>query len=224
LKRKDLAAAEKALSEAERLDRDLAEVKAVRAEFERAKREAAAGDKDKTERVKLLLSEARDALKRKDLAAAEKAVSEAEKLDRDLAEVRTVRADLEAAKRGAPPPQRYDEAKLSAALHAAIFAEISKMETHNAPGDKLLDRYRAAANNKALTYCVDWSKVRVDAVPPGAAAMHSGREDDKTVQARALDTCRQRGHGACTCILVDANGRNVLRVPAEVVERLNRNP
>ena len=87
--------------EAEKLDKDAAEVKAARADLEKAKRDAV-GDTDKAERVKKLVADARAALQRKDLPAAERLVAEAEKLDKDAPTVKAVRADLDAAKRAAP--------------------------------------------------------------------------------------------------------------------------
>jgi hypothetical protein len=213
LQRKDLAASERAVSEAEKLDRDAPAVKAVRADLDKAKRDAG-GDREKAERVRKLVADARAALQRKDLAAAERAVSEAEKLDRDAAAVKAVRAELDAAKGAPPPPQRYDEAKLRAAFHDRIMAQLGQP----------LTRYRAAQGNKALAYCIDWGKVRADAVPPGPSGWHATPESDAVAQTRAVAACRQQPAPACTCTIVDVNGRNTLRVPAEVVQRLNRTP
>jgi hypothetical protein len=213
LLKKDLAAAERAVVEAEKLDKEAPPVKAARAELDKAKRDAA-GDREKAERLQKLVAEARAALQRKDLAAAERLVAEAEKLDKDAAPVKAVRADLEAAKKTAQPQQpRFDEAKLRAAFHDRIMAQIGPQAVS----------YRAMPGNKALAYCIDWSKVRADAVPPGPFVIESAPESD-TAPQRALTACRQRGAPLCTCTLVDVNGRNALRVPAEVVERLNKTP
>ncbi|HEY7609614.1 MAG TPA: hypothetical protein VIF14_10325 [Alphaproteobacteria bacterium] len=212
LQRKDFTAAERALAEAEKLARDAPEVKSARAEFEKAKRDVDA-DRQKAARVQKLVADARDALQRKDLAAAERAVADAEKLDRDAPAVKAVRAELEAAKRGGTP-SRFDEAKLRAAFHGQIMGQLGQQ----------LARYRAERGNKALAYCIDWGKVRADAVPPGPFAIHAAPESEAAVQSRALASCRQRERQGCTCTIVDVNGRNALRVPPDVVQRLNRTP
>src|SRR5262249_32630860 len=137
---------------------------------------------------------------------------EAEKLDRDAPAVKAVRAELEAAKRGTP--QRYDEAKLSAVFYDKVMSQLGQQ----------LARYRAAPGHKTLAYCIDWSKVSADAVPPGPFAMAATPEGDAAAQSRALAACRERERAPCTCAVVDVSGRNALRVPAEVVERLNRTP
>ncbi len=211
LQRQDLAAAERAVVEAERLDRDAASVKAVRADLEKAKRDAAS-DRDKAERIQKLVADARAALQRKDLAAAERAVSEAEKLDRDAPAVKAVRADLDKAKREARP--RYTEPGLRADIYDRIMAQLGQQG----------GRYRAATGHKALAYCIDWSKVRADSVPLGPFAMHATPESESAAQTRALAACRERGAQGCTCTLVDVGGRNALRIPPEVIERLNRTP
>ncbi len=205
LQRNDLSAAERAVSEAEKIDRDAPPVKAVRADLDKAKRDAAG-------RVQKLVADARAALQRKDLAAAERAVVEAEKIDRDAAAVKAVRADLDAAKRGAPP--RYDEAKLSATFYARIMGQVGQQ----------VAVYRNAAGHKALAYCIDWSKVTATAVPPGPFGVNVTPESDAAAQARALANCRGRAAPHCTCTIVDAGGRNALKVPAAVVERLNKTP
>jgi hypothetical protein len=210
LLKKDLAAAERFVVEAEKLDKDAPPVKQVRADLDKAKA-AAGGDREKAERIQKLVADARAALQRKDLAAAERLVAEAEKLDKDAPAVKQARADLEAAKKGAPPQQRYDEAKLRVAFYGRIMGQLGQQS----------QRYRTAAGAKALAYCIDWSKVRADAVPPGPFAAHVGPENEATATQRALAQCGQRAQG-CTCALVDVSGRNALRVPAEVVERLNK--
>ncbi|MBL8662273.1 MAG: hypothetical protein JNM29_05575, partial [Candidatus Odyssella sp.] len=188
-----------------------AAVKAVRADLDKAKRDAG-GDRDRAERVQKLVAEARAALQRKDLAAAERAVAEAERLDKDAAAVKAVRADLETAKRGAPA--RYDEAKLSAAFYARIMGQVGQQ----------VAVYRNAAGHKALAYCIDWSKVTATAVPQGPFGVNVTPESDAAAQARALANCRGRAAPNCTCTIVDAGGRNALKVPAAVVERLNKTP
>jgi hypothetical protein len=213
LQRKDLAAAERAVTEAEKLDRDAPAVKAVRAELDKMKREAGA-DREKAERLQKLVADARAALQRKDLAAAERAVVEAEKLDRDAPAVKAVRAELDAAKGTKPQPPRYDEAKLRAAYYDQIMSRLGPQ----------LARYRGSPGNKAIAYCVDWSKATATTVPQGPFAMNTGPDPDAAVQARAMAACTQRAVPPCTCTLVDADGRNVLRVPAAVVERLNKTP
>lgn len=205
LQRKDLPAAERAVVEAEKLDRNAPTVKAARADLDKAKREVA-------ERVQKLVADARAALQRRDLAAAERAVAEAEKLDRDAAPVKAVRADLEAAKRGAQP--RYDEAKLSAAFYARIMGQVGQQ----------VAVYRGAPGHKALAYCIDWSKVTATTVPQGPFGVSVTPESEAVAQARALANCRGRAVPTCTCTIVDAEGRNALRVPAAVVERLNKTP
>ena len=92
------------------------------------------------------------------------------------------------------------------------------------PAEAQLARYRAAPGNKAVAYCIDWNKVSATAVPQGPFAMNTGPDPDAAVQARTLAACTQRAVPSCTCTLVDADGRNVLRVPAAVVERLNKTP
>ena len=165
LAKKDLVAAERAVAEAEKRDRDAAEVKAVRADLERAKRDAA-GDRDKSERVKKFVADARAALQRKDLGAAERAVVEAEKLDKDAAEVKAARADLDKAKRDAAGDNKAERVKkfvadaraalqrkdLAAAERAVVEAEkldkdAAEVKAVRADLDKA--KRDAAGDNKA---------------------------------------------------------------------------
>ena len=90
IKRLDLVAAEKAVLEAEKLDAKATTTLGIRAELKTAQ------DKSK-EKIPQLVTAARDAIKRSDLAAAEKAVAEAEKLDAKATSVVDVRAELKAA-------------------------------------------------------------------------------------------------------------------------------
>jgi len=138
LAKKDLAAAERAVAEAEKRDRDAAEVKAVRAELERAKRDAGT-DKDRAERVKKFVADARAALQRKDFAAAERALSEAEKLDKDAADVKAARADLDKAKRDAAGDNKAERVKkLVADARAALQRkDLAAAERAVADAEKL---------------------------------------------------------------------------------------
>jgi hypothetical protein len=210
--RKDWIAAERFVADAEKIDKDAPPVKAIRADFERAKRDASNAD-DNAQRIAKLVADARAALAKKDLAAAERAVADAEKLDKDAPAVKAVRADLDAAKKAGPAPgPKLDEAKLRANLYGAV------MSLTGAQGE----RYRAAQGNKAMAYCIDWSKATADKIPPGPfSALVTGNTPNPG--ARVVQDCNgRRGGASCTCELVDANGRNVLRVPKPVVDRLTK--
>lgn len=212
LAKKDIAGAERLVADAEKLDKDAPAVKAVRADLDRAKRDAAGdGEKGKADRIAKLVADARAALAKKDLTAAERLVADAEKLDKDAPAVKAVRADLETAKKAGPAP-KLDEAKLRANLYGAV------MSLTGAQGE----RYRAAPGNKALAYCIDWSKATADKIPAGPfAALVGGNAPNPG--ARAVQDCNsRRGAAPCTCALVDADGRNVLRVPKPVLDRLTR--
>ncbi|MCW5770197.1 MAG: hypothetical protein KIT16_01075 [Rhodospirillaceae bacterium] len=222
--RKDYAAADRALDEAEKLDPKDEEVKKARAELQKAQRDAQQ-DQARTQRIKALLAAARAAIGRKDYGAADRALDQAEKLDPKDEEVKKARAELAAAIKGSVAPH-HDQAHLKATFHRLIMAQASRLQTHerNRPPMSMLEAYRQAQGNRALAYCVDWSKVRADMVPPGPAGMHAAA-DPRAAAGRALAECRRGDRGQpCECTLVDVNGRNVLTVPQEVVDRLNKSP
>ena len=84
------------------------------------------------------------------------------------------------------------------------------------------ERYRAAQGNKALAYCIDWSKATADKIPPGPFAALLAANSPNPAARVVQDCASRRGNAACTCELVDSNGRNVLRVPKPVVDRLTK--
>ncbi len=242
LRARNLTRAEQLVVEAEKLNANAPDVKTVRAELETAKREVDRRDQD--ERLRQLLGQAREALRARNLTRAEQLVVEAEKLNANAPEVRTVRAELEVAKRlpgatpptppgaptapGTPPAAPIDEAKLRATYHGLVMAELRRTEVRigNQPPQNGFDAYRAAQGNKAVAFCMEWARVRTDAIAGGPiATVMAPPQDQRPVQPRALEACRQRAQGRpCTCVLVDVNGRNVLDVPDETVQRLSRSP
>ena len=102
IERSDFAAAERALTEAERIDVNAPEVIEVRRELRAAERR---DNRQQDSRVSVLLSGARAAIGFGDFAAADRALSQAEQIDpRDPAVIQT-RAELYAAERSARPPR-----------------------------------------------------------------------------------------------------------------------
>src|SRR6185369_16505480 len=94
--RNDLTAAEQAIVAAEKIDAKAPTVVAARADLDKQKASMANAG-----RIAPLVTQARAALGRKDLAGAETAVVEAEKIDAKAPTVVAVRADLNAAKTAA---------------------------------------------------------------------------------------------------------------------------
>lgn len=102
IERSDFAAAERALSEAERIDVNAPAVIEVRRELRAAERR---DNRQQDSRVSVLLSAARAAIGFGDFAAADRALSQAEQIDpRDPAVIQA-RAELYAAERSARPPR-----------------------------------------------------------------------------------------------------------------------
>ncbi len=111
LGKNDLAAAEKALLDAEKIDAKEPTVAKLRADFEAEKKRAEA------QRIGVLVTQGRAALGKNDLAAAEKALLDAEKIDAKEPTVAKLRADFDAARKKAED-QRAAEQKLRDLLAA----------------------------------------------------------------------------------------------------------
>jgi tetratricopeptide (TPR) repeat protein len=101
IQRRDFAAADRALDQAERLDPRSPEVIDARRDLRDAQRRAAQRDI----RIDALVATARAAIARHDYVAADRALDEAERIDGRDREVQEARAELSAAQRPGRPPR-----------------------------------------------------------------------------------------------------------------------
>ena len=104
IQRRDFAAADRALDQAERIDPRSPEVIAARRDLREAQRSAAQRDN----RIDALVAAARSAIARHDYVAADRALDEAERIDGRDRDVQEARAELNAAAQrpGRPPPRQ----------------------------------------------------------------------------------------------------------------------
>jgi hypothetical protein len=202
LKANRLRVAEQLLSDAKRRHPRHAAWGPLEARLEQLKRETA--------QVRQLVIDARAAIQRKDFAAAEALIIQAENLDKDSPEVRGLRGEFEAAKRPASGLEGLDDAKLRAKWYEIILGQIPRG----------MDRYKAAQGNKAIAYCVDWANVGVETIPTGPFGLAINADSEAAAQTQAMTACNRRDRAlACECVLTSSNGRNVLKIPDQVLKR-----
>lgn len=85
------------------------------------------------------------------------------------------------------------------------------------------DSYRGKAGAKAIAVCIDWSRSTNKSIWYGGSSRvwqdHSGPRMQR-IRQQAEDNCAKYQTKGCRCQLVDENGKNVLQVPDEFIQKM----
>jgi uncharacterized caspase-like protein len=123
----------------------------------------------------------------------------------------------------APPVQRGTRETVRGTLYRTLLEHLSHRQSSREPDKSVKESYLEAPGPKAMVVCLDWSKTAPTQLDSGAvASSHTlwGNGGCRGLSAEqcgrySLNRCHERnlcsseGH---KCVLVDVNGRNVLKL------------